>query len=205
MTEPTQHAPKPTPPKSPFWVDFGPILIFVVLFQVMRRGDNPDMAIYWATGASMAAIFIALIYSKFVIKHISGQLWLTAALLIGMGALTIGFKNDTFIKLKPTILNIGFAGAIFAGLAMGKNPIKLLMGAAFEMPADKWKVLALRWAYYFLAMAALNVVIWKGFSENFWVNFKLLGFMPLSFAFIISQMPFIMKHSNLKDAMKDKD
>jgi intracellular septation protein len=201
----TDNAPKTSKPKSPFWVDFGPILIFVVLFQVMRRGDNPDMAIYWATGASMAAIFAALIYSKFITKHISGQLWLTAALLLGMGALTIGFKNDAFIKLKPTILNVGFAGAIFAGLAMGKNPIKMLMGAAFEMPTDKWKILALRWAFYFLAMAALNIVIWKGFSENFWVNFKLLGFVPLSIAFIFSQMPFIIKHSDITTNFKDKD
>jgi len=96
MTETPQT---PTPPKAPFWVDFGPILVFVALFQIMRRMDGyEDSAIYWATGASMVAIIIALAYSKYVIKHVSGQLWLTAFLLIVMGALTIGLQNDTFIS-----------------------------------------------------------------------------------------------------------
>ena len=201
MTETPQT---PTPPKAPFWVDFGPILVFVALFQIMRRMDGyEDSAIYWATGASMVAIVIALAYSKYVIKHVSGQLWLTAFLLIVMGALTIGLQNDTFIKVKPTILNGLFGVAIFVMLALKKNPMKLLMGSAFDMPADKWRTLAIAWAFFFFTMAALNIVIWKNFSENFWVNFKLFGFMPLTFAFVLAMMPFIFKHSDIKDRHND--
>ncbi len=187
-------------PKAPFWVDFGPILVFVALFQIMRRMPAYEAsAIYWATGASMIAIVFALAYSKYVIKHVSGQLWLTAFLLIVMGALTIGLQNDTFIKVKPTILNALFGVAIIIMLFFKKNPMKLLMGSAFDMPTDKWRGLAVAWALFFFAMAALNIVIWKNFSENFWVNFKLLGFMPLTFIFVIGTMPYIWKHSDLKD------
>jgi intracellular septation protein len=103
-----------------------------------------------------------------------------------------------FIKIKPTIINLLFAGAIFGGLLVRQNVLKILLRISIDLPDRIWTILAVRYGLFFVFQAVLNEVIWRNFSESFWANFKLLGVMPIHFAFVALNVPLIMKH--MKDA-----
>lgn len=102
--------------------------------------------------------------------------------------------------MKPTIVNTLFGIGVVGGAFLGKNVLKMLLGDAIELPDVKWNSLAIRWGIFFFAMAILNEVIWRNFSEDFWVKFKVFGFMPLTLIFTLSQLPFIQKHGKMRGA-----
>ena len=190
-----------TPPKAGnnFLIDFGPIAIFVVLYNYLRRSD-PDGAIYTAAVVFTVAAIIALAYSR--IKHgkFSGTLLFTTLIIIVTVALAYFFKDPRFIYMKPTVVNAVFGTVTIGGVFAGKNVIKMMMGEAFKLPVKAWNTLAIRWGIFFFAMAALNEVIWRTQTEAFWANFKLLGFLPLTFVFTLTQVPFIMKHNETDES-----
>ena len=111
------------------------------------------------------------------------------------GGLTLYFQDDTFIKLKPTIINCLFGAVLIGGLALGHTLIKFVLGPAFNLDDEGWRKLTLRWGLFFFFLALVNEVVWRNFSESFWVGFKLWGMSGLSFLFIMSQIPMIMKHT----------
>jgi len=115
------------------------------------------------------------------------------AFVLVFGGLTLYLHDDTFIKLKPTLVNMLFAAALLGGLAAGRPLLKPLFGASFQLSDEGWRRLTWRWALFFLLMAATNELVWRSFSTEFWAGFKLFGFLPLTFAFALAQVPLIQR------------
>lgn len=173
-----------------FLLDFGPLLVFFIAF---RMGDS-DKAIITATIPFMIAIVIAAVYSKIKLGHISTMHKFTFVVVMVMGGLTLYLQDETFVKMKLTIVNSFFALAILIGLMRGQLYIKMIMEMAFDMPDGAWRVLSRNFAIFFLVMAAVNELIWRTQSDEFWVNFKTFGYMAANFLFIMAHMPMLMKH-----------
>ncbi|QMW21960.1 septation protein A [Sandaracinobacteroides saxicola] len=182
---------------SKLLVDFGPMLVFFGAYQVMKRayGMADTQATVWATGIFMVAVAISMVFAYVRIRRIPAMLWFTAALVGIFGGLTIWLQDDTFIKMKPTILYALFGAILFFGLWRGTNYLKLLLGKAFEGLSDEgWNGLTRRWAIFFVAMAVLNEVIWRSFSTDIWFHFKTWGDVALTFVFALAMSPYMMKH-----------
>ena len=196
MTD-TQPPPNRNTQSGNFWIDFGPVAIFVAVYHYLRRSD-PDGAIYTAAGIFMVVALLALAYSR--IKHgkFSGILLLTTIIIVLTVVLAWVFQNPVFFYVKPTVVNILFGAGVIGGVLFKKNVLKLLMGEAFQLPDQAWNTLAIRWGLFFFAMAALNELIWRTQTEQFWVNFKLFGFFPLTILFTLSQIPYILRHGKVR-------
>ncbi len=184
---PTQQKPSSTA------TDFGPVLAYVITFNLARR-FSPDNALYIGAGVFAIAIIIAVIYSKMKFGKISAMLWVSAIIVIGTAAITIIFQNKTIFYMKPTAMNILFGATIFGSLAIGKNVFKAMMGGAYKFPDAVWRTLAFRWGFFFFFLAGVNEYIWRNFSETFWSNFKLAGMLPLTFIFTLLNLPLMMKY-----------
>ena len=186
--------------KLPFWIDFGPLLIFFAAFHYLKR-SYPEDALIWAAGVLAVAAVIALIYAWLKYKHTSPILIFSTVLIGGFALAAFIFDDKRFVFMKPTVVNVIFGIAVFGGVIFKKNVIKMFMGSAFELPDDKWNVLAVRWAIFFFAMAALNEFIWRSpkFSETFWANFKVFGFLPLTILFTATQIPFLTKYGKMRE------
>ncbi|MSO71493.1 MAG: septation protein A [Alphaproteobacteria bacterium] len=166
-------------------IEAGPLAVFVL---VLARGD-----IYWATGAFMAATAAALIASYVIERRVPLMPLVGGVFVLIFGGLTLYLHDDTFIKLKPTLVNTLFAVTLFGGLAGGRPLLKPLFSAAFQLSDEGWRKLTWRWALFFLFMAATNEVIWRNFSTEFWGTFKLAGFLPMTFVFALAQVPLIQR------------
>jgi len=156
---------------------------FFAAFHYLKR-DYPDDALIWAAGVLAVAAVLALAYAWLKHKH-------TSPILV--------FDDKRFVFMKPTIMNSLFGMVILGGVFLKKNVIKMFIGSTFELPDDKWNVMAIRWASFFFAMAILNEVIWRNFSESFWANFKVFGFLPLTILFTATQIPFLTKYGKLRE------
>jgi intracellular septation protein len=168
-------------------VEAGPLVIF---FAAYAWGD-----IYVATAAFMVAVTAALVFSWMSARKVPTVPLFSAFVVLVFGGLTLWFGDATFIKLKPTIINAAFAVALFAGVALDKPLLKPLFGSVFQIDAAGWRKLTLRWAFFFAAMAILNEIVWRHFSTDTWVAVKVFGYLPITLAFSILQMPLISRHS----------
>jgi intracellular septation protein len=148
-----------------------------------------------ATGVLMAAVLAALVLSYHWERRIPLMPVITAIVVVIFGGLTLLLQDEVFIKMKPTIVNALFAVALLGGLALGKPLLKPLFGPVFQLDEAGWKKLSLRWALFFIFLALLNEVIWRSFSTDFWVNFKVFGNLPLTLLFAPVQVPLIQRHS----------
>lgn len=183
--------------KTSFWLDFGPLLVFFIAFQYLKR-DHPDEAIIWSAGVLALCATLALAWSWLRHKQTSPILIFSTFIVCAFALAALLFDDKRIFFVKPTFTNIIFGLAVLGGVIFKKNILKLLLGAAFELPDDKWNVLAIRWAFFFFAMAILNEIIWRNFSEDFWAGFKVFGFMPITLLFTLSQIPFLTKYGALK-------
>ena len=188
-------APRP----QSFWLDFGPLLIFFGVFHWLRR-SRPDEVMLIAAGVFAVAAVIALVIGWLRHRRVSGMLVLSTAIIVVTAGLALLSGNPVIFYMKPTIVNALFGVAAIGGVLLGRNVIKLMVGEAFTLPDRAWNTLAIRWGLFFFAMAALNELVWRTQTENFWVNFKVFGFLPLTLVFTLSQFPFIRRHGGL-DAM----
>jgi intracellular septation protein len=173
-------------------IDLGPLLAFFVTYA--RAG------IYWATGVLMVATVIALLVSWRMLGRISPVPLATALLVVVFGGLTFWLDDPRFIQIKPTIINLLFAGILFVGLWTGRPLLKMLMGEAFNLTEQGWQKLTVRWAVFFLVLAILNEVVWRNFTEATWVQFKVFGILPLTFVFAMAQIGLIRRHEAKRDA-----
>ena len=219
----TQHAPSPAPadtapeegrstigevpegavsPALKFALEMGPLLVFLVAnFQAGRlAGWFPALAelggpIFVATALFMVATLIALAASWALTRTLPLMPLVSGAVVLVFGALTIWLQDELFIKLKPTIVNCLFGATLLIGLAFGRPLLRLVFGAAFQMDEEGWRKLTLRWGVFFFVLAAINEIVWRTQSTDFWVAFKTLGMLPITLAFTISQMPLVMRHA----------
>lgn len=153
--------------------------------------------------AICAVIALGLSWAKH--KTVPSMLVLSTVIIVLTAGLAIGFDNKTIFYMKPTIVNALFGIGVIGGVFFGRNVIEMLMGGAIKMDLPYWNTLAIRWGIFFFAMAALNEVIWRTQSEDFWVNFKVFGFLPLTVLFTISQLPFIQKNGEIIGQEKESE
>jgi intracellular septation protein len=167
-------------------IDFAPLLLFFVAYFAL--------GIYWATGILMAATVASLIASRTLLGHVSPTLMVTTVVVVGFGALTLLLNDPRFIMIKPTIVNLVFAAFLFGGLLLKRPVLQLLLGQALQLTDEGWRKLTLRWAFFFLALAALNEIVWRNFSEATWASFKVFGILPLTLAFAVLQIGLMRRY-----------
>jgi intracellular septation protein len=170
-------------------IDLAPLLVFFAVYMIH--------GIYWATGALMVATVASMIASWLLVGHISATLIVTTALVVGFGALTLSFNDPRFIKMKPTIVNLLFAGFLFGGLLLKRPVLQYILGEALRLTDVGWRKLSLRWACFFLAMAALNEIVWRNFSEATWASFKVFGILPLTLGFAVLQLGLMRRYEEV--------
>ena len=202
-------------------LELGPLLVFffgnlrgewlVQQFPALAALGGP---LFVATGLFMAATVISLVVSKVMLGHLPLMPFVSGIVVLVFGALGIYLQNETFIKMKPTIVNALFGFALLGGLAFGKSLLGYVFNAAFQLDSEGWRKLTLRWGLFFLVLAVLNEVVWRlsnwyylpdvKAADNLWVNFKFWGTMPITFLFTLSQLPLIMKHTIEQPAETEK-
>jgi len=167
-------------------VEVGPLVVFFVV--------NACAGIFWGTGTFMAATVASLIASRILFGRIPVMPLVTGVCVLVFGGLTLWLQDDHFIKIKPTIVNALFAGVLFTGLVSGQSFLKIVFGEVFRLTEEGWRKLTLRWACFFVFLAVLNEIVWRSFSTDAWVSFKVFGIMPLTMAFAIAQIGLLRQH-----------
>jgi len=167
-------------------LDIGPLVLFFAA--------NARFGIYAATGAFMVAVLVALGVTYALTRHIAIMPLVTAVIVLIFGGLTIVLHNDLFIKLKPTIIYVLFGGTLLAGILLDRPFLSILFDGMFHLTDEGWRKLTWRWVWFFFAMAVLNEIVWRNFSTDIWVSYKLFGAVPLTFVFGALQYPLIAKY-----------
>ena len=167
-------------------IDIGPLAVFFIFYT--RSGLQEAIL------PLMIATVIAVLVSYVLEKKIPIMPTLGAGIVLIFGGLTIYFNDETFIKMKPTIINAVFAIILYGGIIFKKPLLKYLLGAALKLEEEGWKILTQRWIAFFIALAVLNEVVWRTQTTDLWVNFKVFGILPITFIFTMSQFPLIKKY-----------
>tara|TARA_Y100001970_G_scaffold19137_1_gene21406 strand:- start:3789 stop:4346 length:558 start_codon:yes stop_codon:yes gene_type:complete len=171
-----------------FVTDFGPLLVFFVVYY--KSGKDIRVAI----PPFIIATIVALAIVWFLERKIPMMPLLGGILITFFGGLTIYFNNPIFIYIKPTIINILFGITLLIGKYLSKEPLlKKILGKSILLSDEGWKILNNRWMYFFFSLAVLNEIIWRTQSEEFWVNFKVWGILPITFLFTAFQIGLINK------------
>jgi len=194
-------------------VDYGPLLVFLGVYRFNAPSEpnaaSEILAIIYGTGAFMVAAVAALLFSKFRLGKISPMLWLSTALIVGFGALTIFFGDPVFVQLKPTIIYSFFGVALLVGFLTGRALLKILLEAAFEgLSEEGWLKLSRNWGVFFLMLAGLNEGLRSYLDFEGWLWAKLWVFLPLTFLFTFTQLPMLLKHGldvGQNDEEEEKD
>jgi intracellular septation protein len=178
---------KPAPhPLFKLATELGPLVIFFAA--------NAKFGLFAATGAFMVAIVAAIIVSYVVTRHVPIMALVTAFIVLVFGGLTLALHDETFIKVKPTIIYSLFAATLGIGLLFGRSFIALMFDQMFNLTPAGWKQLTIRWALFFAAMAVLNEIIWRTQTTDFWVAFKAFGVIPITAVFAMLQTPLIKRY-----------
>ncbi len=151
--------------------------------------------IFLATALFMVATVIALAVSWSLTRTLPMMPLISGIVVLVFGALTLWLHNDTFIKMKPTIVNTLFGAILLGGLLFGKSLLGYVFDSAFKLDAEGWRKLTFRWGLFFVFLAIVNELVWRNFSTDAWVSFKVWGIMPITIVFTLSQMPLIQKHT----------
>jgi intracellular septation protein len=170
------------------FVDYAGLIAFLIVLAVTRSAVT---ATWGLVAGSAAAIAVGLFFEK----RLAPMPLITGLLALFFGGLTLLLHDDRFIKIKPTILYVGFAAFMFGGLAFGKNPLRVLMGDAFNLPDDAARKLTLRYGLLFLTLAIANEAVWRTQSTMTWALFKFPGTVVVIFLFSLAQAPLLMKYA----------
>ena len=183
-------------------LELGPIVLFVLSYNFGDRliaafdlGEPFSRPIFLATAVIMVSTLVAIAVSWNITRTLPAMPIVTAVVVSIFGGLTLYLQDDTFIKLKPTIINTLFGVTLIAGMLMGRSFLKIVMGPAFQLDEAGWNKLTWRWGFFFLVLAVVNEIVWRNFSEAFWVGFKFWGMTGLTMAFVASQLPMMMQHA----------
>jgi intracellular septation protein len=197
-------------PALKFALELGPLVVFFFAnargewlgekFPVLTDFGGP---IFIATGLFMIATAVALAASWLLLRTLPIMPIISGVVVFIFGGLTLYLQDDIFIKMKPTIINSLFGIVLLGGLWFGKSLLGYVFDAAFSLDAEGWRKLTLRWGLFFLFLALLNEIVWRHFSTDAWVTFKVWGTMPLTMVFAMSQLPLIQRHA-IEDAGAEK-
>ncbi len=206
-----EHAPndptrKELSPLLKLALELGPLGVFFLFnargeqiaatFPVLQQVGKP---IFLATAAFMVAISISLVVSLWLTKRLPIMPLVSGAVVLVFGALTLWLHDELFIKLKPTIVNCLFGTVLLGGLLFGKALLGYVFDSAFRLTDEGWRKLTFRWGVFFFVLAAINEIVWRSFSTDFWVSFKVFGIMPITLVFTLTQLPLIQKHAIVED------
>ncbi len=201
-SDPQKHKKEGVNPVLKLALELGPLLVF---FFANARGEwlverFPALAafggpIFIATALFMIATAIALAVSWSLTRTLPMMPLVSGVVVFVFGGLTLWLQDDVFIKMKPTIINTLFGAVLLGGLWFGKSLLGYVFDSAFSLDAEGWRKLTLRWGLFFLFLAIVNEIVWRSFSTDTWVAFKVWGIMPITILFTFSQMPLIMRHS----------
>jgi intracellular septation protein len=192
-------------------LEMGPLLLFFFansrpalftplvgpLLPAVASGDKEG--IFVATAVFMVAILVSLAVSYALTRHLPVMAMVTAVVVVVFGGLTLALQDDTFIKMKPTIIYLLFAGILLGGLFFNKPLLAVVFDSVFDLTEEGWRKLTLRWAVFFLALAVLNEIVWRTQSTDFWVSFKVFGVLPLTFIFAGFQYPLLQKYAAVRE------
>ena len=177
-----------------FATDFGPLLAFFIIYY------KNDKDLVSAIPALIIATLIAICIIYMLEKRIPILPLMGAVLVCLFGGLTIFFDNPIFIYLKPTIINLIFAFALFFGkVVLNKNFLKKLFESSIKLEEAGWDKLVVRWVGFFIFLALLNEAVWRTQTEEFWINFKVWGILPITFVFTAFQLPLIQKYKKSEE------
>lgn len=200
--DPSDPKKKEVAPLLKLALELGPLLVFffansrgewlVAKWPLLGAFGGP---LFLATGLFMIATAIALSVSWALTRTLPIMPLVSGVVVFVFGALTLWLQDELFIKMKPTIVNSLFAAVLLGGLFFGKALLGYVFGAAFRLDAEGWRKLTLRWGLFFVFLAIANEVVWRNFSTDFWVAFKVWAIMPITLVFTFTQMPLIMRHS----------
>src|SRR5262247_1680690 len=186
----SKHA--PLHPALKLALDVGPLVLFFV--------GNARFGIFAATAIFMVAILAALAISYALTRRLPVMALVSAVIVTVFGGLTLVLHDETFIKVKPTIIYGLFGATLLFGLLTRKPLLEMVFDSVFSLTEEGWRKLTLRWCVFFFAMAVLNEIVWRSFSTDAWVSFKLFGAVPLTFLFAAAQYPLLMKHDTSEQA-----
>ena len=193
-------APPPRKALNPFVklvLELGPLALFFGVYS--------KLGIFAATGVLMAGVMVTLGVSYAMLRRIPIMPLVTAAIVLIFGSLTLFFHDETLIKIKPTALYLLFAAALFGGLALNKPILKILFDGALHVTDEGWRRLTWRWAFFFIALAVVNEIVWRSQTTDLWVKFKTFGFLPLTLLFALAQAPLIMRYETKGEDAPDND
>jgi intracellular septation protein len=176
-------------------LELGPLVLFFVA--------NARWGIFNATAIFMVAILVALAVSYALTRRLPVMAVVSGVIVTVFGGLTLVLQDETFIKMKPTIIYALFGITLLAGLYFRKPLLEIVFDSVFNLTEEGWRKLTLRWALFFVFMAVLNEIIWRTQSTDFWVSFKLFGAVPLTFVFAALQYPLLMRHDANPEPAKD--
>jgi intracellular septation protein len=184
-------------------VDFGAPAAFLIsyfasrnLFPDADEGAHIITATWWLVGGSAAALLIGWIAEK----RIAPMPLIAGVAAIIFGGLTLILHDETWVKVKPTVLNLFFAGFLLGGWVLRKLPLKAVLGEVFQLPEAMWRTLSVRYGFFFLLMAVLNEIVWRTQSTETWALFRFPGLQLLSLAFSATQFPLILRGSKAMEA-----
>ena len=174
------------PPLLKLATEMGPLVAFFAA--------NAWGGIFWATGIYMVTAAVALGFSWAMTRKIAIVPIVTLGFVVAFGALTLVLADETFIKVKVSIINALFGAILLSGLVMGRPLLKLAFGEAVNLDAEGWHKLTIRWSLFFFAMAGLNEFVWRSVSTDAWVTFKVFGLLPLTVLFAVAQIRLMQRH-----------
>jgi intracellular septation protein len=180
-------------------VDYGGLVVFLAAYFITGR----DMV--QATWALVGGSGLALLIGFVVERRVAPLPLISGGAALVFGTLTLVFNNAMFIKIKPTVMNLAFGLALFGGLILKKNPLKLLLGEAITLPDRAWRTLTINYALFFFFVAGLNEVVWRTQPDSTWVVFRFPGLLILSVIFSLTQVPLMMKHAVPPAGSGDQD
>jgi len=168
-------------------LELGPLVVF---FIVNARAD-----IFVGTAWFMGAMVLSLILSWLLLKKVALMPLVTGVVVLIFGGLTLWLHDDTFIKMKPTIVDSLFGVVLLGGLVFRVSLLRYVFGDVYKLRPEGWTVLTLRWGLFFFFLAALNEVVWRTQSTDFWVAFKVWATMPLTILFAASQLRVLNRYA----------
>ncbi|MEP0320934.1 septation protein A [Bauldia litoralis] len=193
---------KPINPLLKLALELGPLGVFFFAnargewlaerFPALEQLGGP---LFVATALFIVATLIALTVSLILTRRLPIMPLITGVVVLIFGGLTLWLQDETFIKMKPTIVNVLFGATLLIGLAFGKSLLGYVFDSVFRLSDEGWEKLTLRWGLFFFVLAALNEIVWRSVSTDMWVNFKVFGIMPITFVFTLFQLPLINRYT----------
>ena len=183
------------PPLVKLALELGPLVIFFLGNAYSEKlGVAPDQKLFVATGVFIAATVVALAVHFALVRRLPIMPLVSGVVVVVFGGLTLALQDKTFIMVKPTIVNALFGTVLLGGLAFGRSLLSVVLDSMFSLTEEGWRKLTFRWGLFFFVLAALNEVVWRTQTEDFWVNFKVFGIMPLTVLFALAQTPLLTRY-----------